>query len=153
MSDEPKKESVYQKRKRLGLCVRCGKLVDREGVNCKKCAEKMRVYRKTHCTPASPATKHEPRVEGLLECSEPCTFALQLRYYERNIRKQLIEGQEYKFLVVLNYEKNGFYHVARRRLRLIRCYPHIAEFEDTRTGIRRSWRYSDIAKLLKGFAA
>ena len=62
---------------------------------------------------------------------------------------QLIEGEVYTLIFVIKDCGGKKKIKKKKRMRLIRCYPHHAEFEDIK-GIRRSFRYWDIGKLLLG---
>ena len=62
---------------------------------------------------------------------------------------KLEEGKTYTFT---KKELNGQGHhpkTIKERWKLLKCYPHHAQFEN-RYGIRRSFGYWDIGKLLNG---
>lgn len=61
----------------------------------------------------------------------------------------LKEGEVYTFIVPAHIEEHEKRKRTKKRVRLIKRYRHHAVFED-RTGIRQSYRYWDIEKLLLG---
>lgn len=61
----------------------------------------------------------------------------------------LKEGETYTFLVSEAEETSPRKKLKKRKMKLIKCYKHHAVFED-RKGIRQSYRYWDIEKLLLG---
>ena len=62
---------------------------------------------------------------------------------------KLKEGEVYTLIFVVQQNANKKRVKMKKRMRLIKCYPHHAEFKDKK-GIRRSFRYWDIEKLLLG---
>ena len=62
---------------------------------------------------------------------------------------QLVEGETYTLIFTVQERASAKKVKKKKRMRLIRCYPHHAEFKDKK-GIRRSFRYWDIEKLLLG---
>ncbi|MGN0405319.1 MAG: hypothetical protein ACI4F1_08865 [Bariatricus sp.] len=63
---------------------------------------------------------------------------------------ELIEGKEYTFRRLRSRnDGNNAPQIVKKRMRLIRKYPHHAQFEDE-FGIRISYRYFDIQKMLDG---
>lgn len=61
----------------------------------------------------------------------------------------LEEGETYTFLVSEEEETSPRKKLKKRKMKLIKCYKHHAVFEDKK-GIRQSYRYWDIEKLLLG---
>lgn len=61
----------------------------------------------------------------------------------------LKEGETYTFLVSEAEETSPRKKLKKRKMKLIKCYKHHAVFEDKK-GIRQSYRYWDIEKLLLG---
>lgn len=73
------------------------------------------------------------------------------RWQQDITKKELKVGEIYLFSLIDKID--GKIPVAKkRRYRLLGKYPHIAEFEDMRTGIHRSFQYQDISKMLRGEA-
>lgn len=64
---------------------------------------------------------------------------------------KLKEGEVYTLIFVVQQNANKKRVKMKKRMRLIKCYPHHAVFEDNK-GIRQSFRYWDIEKLLLGEA-
>ena len=64
---------------------------------------------------------------------------------------KLEEGEAYTLIFVVQQNANKKRVKLKKRMRLIKCYPHHAVFEDNK-GIRQSFRYWDIEKLLLGEA-
>ena len=62
---------------------------------------------------------------------------------------QLVEGETYTLIFTVQESASAKMVKKKKRMQLIRCYPHHAEFKDKK-GIRRSFRYWDIEKLLLG---
>ena len=62
---------------------------------------------------------------------------------------RLEEGETYTFLVPEAEEKNPRKKIKKKKMKLIKCYKHHAVFESEK-GIRQSYRYWDIGKLLLG---
>lgn len=63
---------------------------------------------------------------------------------------ELIEGKVYTFKRLRGRnDGNNAPQIVKKRMRLIRKYPHHAQFEDE-FGIRISYRYFDIQKMLDG---
>ena len=62
---------------------------------------------------------------------------------------QLVEGETYTLIFTVRERASAKKVKKKKRMQLIRCYPHHAEFKDKK-GIRRSFRYWDIEKLLLG---
>lgn len=62
---------------------------------------------------------------------------------------KLVEGETYTLIFTVQERASAKKVKKKKRMRLIRCYPHHAEFKDEK-GIRRSFRYWDIEKLLLG---
>lgn len=62
---------------------------------------------------------------------------------------RLEEGETYTFLVSEAEEKNPRKKLKKKKVKLIKCYKHHAVFESEK-GIRQSYRYWDIEKLLLG---
>lgn len=62
---------------------------------------------------------------------------------------QLVEGETYTLIFTVQERASAKKVKKKKRMQLIRCYPHHAEFKDEK-GIRRSFRYWDIEKLLLG---
>lgn len=62
---------------------------------------------------------------------------------------QLTEGEVYTLIFVMQDQGSRKKVKKKKRMQLMRCYPHHAEFKDEK-GIRRSFRYWDIEKLLLG---
>lgn len=62
---------------------------------------------------------------------------------------QLVEGETYTLIFTVQERASAKKVKKKKRMKLIRCYPHHAEFKDGK-GIRRSFRYWDIEKLLLG---
>lgn len=60
----------------------------------------------------------------------------------------LKEGYIYT-LIFFEREDGKIINPVKKRMRLIKCYKHHALFESSK-GIRRSFRYWDLEKLLKG---
>ena len=80
--------------------------------------------------------------------------AMQNRRYGQNPTKEslkLEEGEVYTLIFVVQQNANKKRVKLKKRMRLIKCYPHHAVFEDNK-GIRQSFRYWDIEKLLLGEA-
>ena len=62
----------------------------------------------------------------------------------------LEEGKTYTFLMPESEETSSHKKkMVKKKMRLIKCYKHHAVFE-SRKGIRQSYRYWDIEKLLLG---
>ena len=79
---------------------------------------------------------------------------MQNRRYGQNPTKEslkLEEGEVYTLIFVVQQNANKKQKKKKKRMRLIKCYPHHAVFEDNK-GIRQSFRYWDIEKLLLGEA-
>lgn len=77
---------------------------------------------------------------------------MQNRRYGQNPTKEslkLKEGEVYTLIFVMQDQGNKKKVKKKKRMQLMRCYPHHAEFKDEK-GIRRSFRYWDIEKLLLG---
>lgn len=77
---------------------------------------------------------------------------MQNRRYGQNPTKEslkLEEGEAYTLIFVVQQNANKKRVKLKKRMRLIKCYPHHAVFEDNK-GIRQSFRYWDIEKLLLG---
>ena len=64
---------------------------------------------------------------------------------------KLKEGEVYTLIFVVQQNANKKRVKMKKRMRLIKCYPHHAVFEDNK-GIRQSFGYWDIEKLLLGEA-
>lgn len=64
---------------------------------------------------------------------------------------KLEEGEVYTLIFVVQQNVNKKRVKKKQRMRLIKCYPHHAVFEDNK-GIRQSFGYWDIEKLLLGEA-
>lgn len=62
---------------------------------------------------------------------------------------RLEEGETYTFLVSEEEEKSPRKKLKKKKMKLIKCYKHHAVFESEK-GIRQSYRYWDIEKLLLG---
>ena len=62
---------------------------------------------------------------------------------------RLEEGETYTFLAPEAEEKNPRKKLKKKKMKLIKCYKHHAVFESEK-GIRQSYRYWDIEKLLLG---
>ena len=62
---------------------------------------------------------------------------------------RLEEGETYTFLVPEAEEKSPRKKLKKKKMKLIKCYKHHAVFESEK-GIRQSYRYWDIEKLLLG---
>ena len=62
---------------------------------------------------------------------------------------RLEEGETYTFLVPEAEEKARGKSSRKKKMKLIKCYKHHAVFESGK-GIRQSYRYWDIEKLLLG---
>lgn len=62
---------------------------------------------------------------------------------------RLEEGKIYTFLVSESEETSPRKKLVKKKMRVIKCYKHHAVFE-SRKGIRQSYRYWDIEKLLLG---
>lgn len=60
---------------------------------------------------------------------------------------QLVEGETYT--LIFTVQESAKKVKKKKRMRLLKCYPHHAEFKDEK-GIQRSFRYWDIEKLLLG---
>lgn len=60
---------------------------------------------------------------------------------------QLVEGETYT--LIFTVQESAKKEKKKKRMRLLKCYPHHAEFKDEK-GIQRSFRYWDIEKLLLG---
>ena len=61
---------------------------------------------------------------------------------------KLKEGEVYTLIFVIQKNASTKKIKMKKRMRLIKCYRHHAVFEDNK-GIRQSFRYWDIEKLLK----
>lgn len=61
----------------------------------------------------------------------------------------LEEGKTYTFLMPESEETSPKKKIVKKKMRLIKCYKHHAVFE-SKKGIRQSYRYWDIEKLLLG---
>lgn len=64
---------------------------------------------------------------------------------------KLKEGEVYTLIFVIQQNPNKKRVKAKRKMRLLKCYPHHAVFEDKK-GMQHSFRYWDIEKLLLGEA-
>lgn len=64
---------------------------------------------------------------------------------------KLKEGEVYTLIFVIQKKASTKKIKMKKRMRLIKCYRHHAVFEDNK-GIRQSFRYWDIEKLLLGEA-
>ena len=64
---------------------------------------------------------------------------------------KLKEGEVYTLIFVVQQNANKKRVKMKKRMRLIKCYPHHAVFEDNK-GIGQSFGYWDIEKLLLGEA-
>lgn len=64
---------------------------------------------------------------------------------------KLKEGEVYTLIFAVQQNANKKRVKMKKRMRLIKCYPHHAVFEDNK-GIRQSFGYWDIEKLLLGEA-
>lgn len=63
---------------------------------------------------------------------------------------KLIEGQVYTFKRLRgNRDANHEPQIIKKRMRLVKKYTHHAQFED-QFGIRISYRYFDVQKMLNG---
>lgn len=62
---------------------------------------------------------------------------------------KLKEGEVYTLIFVIQKNASTKKIKMKKRMRLIKCYRHHAVFEDNK-GIRQSFRYWDIEKLLLG---
>lgn len=79
---------------------------------------------------------------------------MQNRRYGQNPTREslkLEEGEVYTMIFVVQQSANKKRVKLKKRMRLIKCYPHHAVFEDAK-GIRQSFGYWDIEKLLLGEA-
>lgn len=61
---------------------------------------------------------------------------------------ELVVGQRYPLIFWEPIDKNTRKHKVVRKMKLVGIYPHHAQFEYR--GIRRSYPYWDLRKLLKG---
>lgn len=61
----------------------------------------------------------------------------------------LKEGEVYSLVFREKQGERGKVRTVKKRMRLIKCYTHHAVFESTK-GIRQSFRYWDLEKLLTG---
>ena len=61
----------------------------------------------------------------------------------------LEEGETYTFLVSEAEERSPRKKLKKKKMKLVKCYKHHAVFESEK-GIRQSYRYWDIEKLLLG---
>lgn len=64
---------------------------------------------------------------------------------------KLKEGEVYTLIFAIQKNASTKKIKMKKRMRLIKCYRHHAVFEDNK-GIRQSFRYWDIEKLLLGEA-
>ena len=64
---------------------------------------------------------------------------------------RLEEGEVYTLIFAIQKNASTKKIKMKKRMRLIKCYRHHAVFEDNK-GIRQSFRYWDIEKLLLGEA-
>lgn len=64
---------------------------------------------------------------------------------------KLKEGEVYTLIFVIQKNASTKKIKMKKRMRLIKCYRHHAVFEDNK-GIRQSFRYWDIEKLVLGEA-
>ena len=64
---------------------------------------------------------------------------------------KLKEGEVYTLIFVIQKNASTKKIKMKKRMRLIKCYRHHAVFEDNK-GIRQSFRYWDIEKLILGEA-
>lgn len=62
---------------------------------------------------------------------------------------RLEEGEIYTFLYHEKPDPGSRKTMIKKRMRLLKCYPHHAVFESSK-GIRQSYKYWDIEKLLLG---
>ena len=62
---------------------------------------------------------------------------------------RLEEGETYTFLVSEAEKESPRKKLKKKKMKLIKCYKHHAVFESQK-GIRQSYRYWDIEKLLLG---
>lgn len=62
---------------------------------------------------------------------------------------KLEEGEVYTFIFVVQKNASTKRIKTKQRMRLLKCYRHHAVFEDKK-GMRHSYRYWDIEKLLLG---
>ena len=61
----------------------------------------------------------------------------------------LEEGKTYIFLMSESEETSPKKKLVKKKMKLVKCYKHHAVFE-SKKGIRQSYRYWDIEKLLLG---
>ena len=61
----------------------------------------------------------------------------------------LEEGETYIFLISESEETSPKKKLVKKKMKLVKCYKHHAVFE-SKKGIRQSYRYWDIEKLLLG---
>lgn len=61
---------------------------------------------------------------------------------------ELVVGQRYPLIFWEPIDKNPRKHKVVRKMKLVGIYPHHEQFEYR--GIRRSYQYWDLRKLLKG---
>lgn len=61
----------------------------------------------------------------------------------------LEEGKTYTFLIQESEETSPKKKLVKKKMKLVKCYKHHAVFE-SKKGIRQSYRYWDIEKLLLG---
>lgn len=61
----------------------------------------------------------------------------------------LEEGKTYIFLMSESEETSSKKKLVKKKMKLVKCYKHHAVFE-SKKGIRQSYRYWDIEKLLLG---
>lgn len=79
---------------------------------------------------------------------------MQNRRYGQNPTREslkLEEGEVYTLIFAIQKNASTKKIKMKKRMRLIKCYPHHAVFEDNK-GIRQSFGYWDIEKLLLGEA-
>ena len=61
---------------------------------------------------------------------------------------ELVVGRTYELIVRVAVKGNQGTRKVKRKMKLVGIYPHHAQFE--RRGIRRSYGYWELEKLLKG---
>lgn len=69
----------------------------------------------------------------------------------RSIKEALNLKEGEAYTLIFQEKKDGSKKIreVKKRMRLIKCYTHHAQFEDTH-GIRRSFGYWELDKLLSG---
>lgn len=78
----------------------------------------------------------------------------EMECIEQSVRSKLKEGKTYTFRFFANAGESGPENsakktVKKKKLKLLKCYPHIAHFIDEKE-MKHSYQYTDVLKMLRG---